>query len=84
MSRFGEEAVLKLDNVIMQKNPMLRYKAAEVLHAIGGHKARSEVSRVVRREQVRWIAEQMRNMLQAGTASDRLRRSDVVMFGLDY
>ncbi|MCM3874259.1 MAG: HEAT repeat domain-containing protein [Pyrinomonadaceae bacterium] len=63
MARFGEDAVPKLDQAVRNKNPMIRYKSAEVLHAIGGPKAREVVKQAVRREQVKWIAAQMRNLL---------------------
>jgi hypothetical protein len=65
MARFGELAVPKLDEALSLKDPMIRYRAAETLHAIGGAKAKQVLQRALAKEQVKWIANQMRNMLQA-------------------
>lgn len=62
--RFGESAIAKLSAALNHKNPAIRHKAAEVLHALGGDEAKREVKKARLHERVRWIADSMENMLR--------------------
>jgi len=61
---FGEAAIPKLSAALKRKEPMTRYKAAEVLYAMGGDRAKHLVKKAVPNERVRWIADAMKNMLR--------------------